>query len=205
MQRGRQPAARLSVGPRLDHIAAYAIRAPQQVGEDHHLHTHGERVVDGYWCAVPSEDGQSGNHATVMEDPAPRADERVEVEGPAEADHEADGEQGDGPARTEPRAQPLSDGGADRRRQHEIADVTDRYRRRQAAPGHILRPPRRHARQGRRELCVHRPVIRSLNPGERDRRDAEQQQWVRATAADAQIHPDGGEDDAAAPAEMTAP
>ena len=58
------------------------------------------------------------------------------------------------------------------------------------APRHVQRPPRRHPGQTGRELGIHRPVIGGLDPGERERRDAQQKQWVHASAAVAQIDPD---------------
>src|SRR5581483_3146386 len=83
-------ARRPLLGPHLDDVPAFGICAAEKIGEDHHLHAHRQGVVDGVLVAGPLPQPQAGNHVPVMEDAEPGSHDRVEEEGPAEADGKPD-------------------------------------------------------------------------------------------------------------------
>ena len=62
----------------------------------------------GYWCFVPSHSASPRDHAAVVEDAEPGAEDRVEEQRPEEADDEADGQERDRSPPPEPRAQPVA-------------------------------------------------------------------------------------------------
>ena len=186
----RRRLGRPGVGQRLDDGASFGIRSSEDVGEDHHHHAHRQGVVERVLVLGPLPQRKPGDHPAVVEDAEPSTQDPVEEKGPEEADDEPDGEKGGRPAPVEPRAHPTPECGADQGRRHEVGDVAEGHRRRQPTPGHVQRPPRRHAGDGRSELGVHRPVVGRLDPGDRDRRDADEQERVEAAAAIREVHAD---------------
>ena len=137
---------------------------------------------------------ESLDDAAIVEDAELGPEDRIEHESPEEAGHEAYDQQRDRRTPLELRARPAPDRGADDGRKDEVGDVAGGNRCRQATPCHVQRPPGRHARNGGRELCIHRPVIGGLDPRERDRGDAHEQERVRAASAEAQEQADGHEE-----------
>ena len=48
------------IRPHLDDISTFGIRSPEQVGEDHHLHAHRQRVIDRVLVLGPLEQARPG-------------------------------------------------------------------------------------------------------------------------------------------------